>query len=121
MIDVLHHFLIMSLQVSSTIYLPLPLYPLLQSTENPFDLVTFFQSIGALGVLVFFVWAFLIKEPPLFVTWREHKEAQDLVKELNAQLKALTRGVEKTADKLPEKRTASSYRVSARRRGNGES
>lgn len=44
---------------------------------GPGDLVSWFGGIGGTAALVFFLWGFLIKDPPLFVTWREHKRLQE--------------------------------------------
>lgn len=91
------------------------------SPTDPFDLVGFISSAGVLGVLVWFMWAFLIKNPPLFVTWREHKASLDIIDELNDQLNSLVGVAKKTAEQQqPDKRTPSSYRVAARKRQDGE-
>lgn len=90
------------------------------SPTDPFDIVGFISSAGVLGVLVWFMWAFLIKNPPLFVTWREHKASLDIIDELNDQLNSLVGVAKKTAEQQPDKRTPSSYRVAARKRQDGE-
>lgn len=42
------------------------------------DFGAFVQTFGLpLGMLAFVVWGTYIKDPPLFVSWREHRAAVD--------------------------------------------
>lgn len=94
------------------------------SITSILDLVT---KGGALVVVIIFGWGF-IKKDPWFVFYREYErtvlesEKKDVtIETLNHQLNRLTGVAEKIVDDPPEskpppRRTATAYRLSARRR-----
>lgn len=78
-----------------------------QATPTPsIDFVSLVSSGGAFGVLVFFTYSFLIKNPPLFITWREHRDTVDpllvTIKKLNEQQDRNIRVAEMQAERIPE-------------------
>lgn len=105
--------------------------PLLQvAPVVPFqDIFAGLSTASGPVVLAFLVWALIWKKPPLLVPYQFYQDKQDELQRerdrnevLNDQLNRLTGVTTKAVKKIPDPphATSSSYRVSARKRNNGD-
>ena len=119
---------------TATIYAALLFFPFGQTAPvGGLDIPGWLTGAGGVSALLTgLLWAVLIKDPPLLVPWRIHKEALDTIEKLNKQLDRYNRVAEKATDLRHPQQTQpqgahtqpipqpSSYRVSARKRGEQE-